>query len=244
MQNLSSKKLLVLEGNIGAGKSTMLELIKRNLPVSIIPEPTDKWQNVNNNDNLLDLFYKDTPRWAYTFQSYAFLTRVHSILEHLLANPGQDLFILERSVYCDRFCFAKTCYEAGFMSPLEWSIYKDWFAWLVEHNYAPRPAGFIYLRVDPATAYNRIKRRERSEESSISLDYLTTLHNKHDNWLVHRKEPFVTLKNVPILVLDCNPEFEGDLVRQRELLEQISSFAQSLENSTKIPATSLPSVQF
>ena len=130
------------------------------------------------------------------------------------------------------------------MSPLEWSIYKDWFAWLVEHNYAPRPAGFIYLRVNPETAYNRIKRRERSEESSISLDYLTTLHNKHDNWLVHRKEPFVTLKNVPILVLDCNPEFEGDLIRQRELLAQISSFAQSLETNTKIPTTPVPSVQF
>lgn len=222
------KKLLVLEGNIGAGKSTMLDLIKRHLDVSVIPEPTDKWQKVNNGENILHLFYKDTPRWAYTFQSYAFLTRVQSTIEHMAANSHKDMFILERSVYCDRFCFAKNCFEAGYMTPLEWEIYKDWFAWLVENNYAPRPSGFIYLQVEPTKAYERIQKRSRSEESAIPLTYLESLHNKHEDWLVHRTEASPSLREVPILTVDCNREFEQDLDHQAVLLETINGFIQNL----------------
>ena len=64
-----NKKVLILEGNIGAGKSTFLKILKNNLNVDIIFEPTDKWQDVENEGNILDLFYKDTKRWAYTFQT-------------------------------------------------------------------------------------------------------------------------------------------------------------------------------
>ena len=81
MEKISlDKQFVVLEGNIGAGKSTMLNIMQKQLGLSVINEPTNKWQHVGQTDNILDLFYKDTKRWAYTFQSYAFLTRVHAIL--------------------------------------------------------------------------------------------------------------------------------------------------------------------
>ena len=115
------------EGNIGAGKSTFLNILRQNLEVDIIFEPTDKWQNIGTGGNLLDLFYKDTKRWAYTFQSYAFITRVESVLEHQAKSANKNVQILERSVYCDRYCFAKNCFEHGNMSALEWQIYKEWF---------------------------------------------------------------------------------------------------------------------
>ena len=69
------KKLFILEGNIGAGKSTFLRLAGDTLPLQIVPEPHTKWQQVGGH-NLLEKFYTDTNRWAYTFQSYAFVTRV------------------------------------------------------------------------------------------------------------------------------------------------------------------------
>ena len=77
----NNNRLLILEGNIGAGKSTFLKILGEEFDLEIVPEPTDKWQKIGD-DNLLNLFYKDTSRWAYTFQSYAFISRIHAYLEH------------------------------------------------------------------------------------------------------------------------------------------------------------------
>jgi len=221
-------KLLIVEGNIGAGKSTILKILGGVLNVSIIPEPTEKWQNVKDGHNVLDLFYKDTKRWAYTFQSYAFLTRLNALFEEQKkASSPEQIFILERSVYCDRFCFAKNCFEAGLMTALEWHIYKEWFAWLVQ-NFAPRPHGFIYLRTDPTVAHARTSRRHRQEEDGIKLDYLQALHDKHEDWLVNKKE-VGTLQDIPVLVLDCNPDFEFDHARREILIGQITAFISSLD---------------
>src|SRR5271170_5009913 len=113
---LLSPKLLILEGNIGAGKSTLIKLLSPNPNLEVIPEPTDKWQHNAGGENLLELFYKDTPRWAYTFQSNAFLTRIQAIFEQQKKSPDKEIFLLERSIYCDRFCFAKNCFESGLMT--------------------------------------------------------------------------------------------------------------------------------
>jgi deoxyadenosine/deoxycytidine kinase len=223
METSAARKMFVLEGNIGAGKSTLLRILGENLPVDVVFEPTDKWQKVGAAGNLLDLFYKDTQRWAYTFQSYAFVSRVQTILEHQQSTQANVTQVLERSVYCDRFCFAKNCYEAGLMSGLEWQIYQEWFSWLVE-NYTQRPSGFIYLQTDPKVCFSRLTKRSRSEEAAIPLEYLESLHNKHEDWLVHGRDVTHYLKDVPVLVLDCNHDFENDEVRRREFVEKVAAF--------------------
>jgi deoxyadenosine/deoxycytidine kinase len=212
----------MIEGNIGAGKSTFLKILQGNLDAEIIFEPTNKWQSDDDDNNLLHLFYKDTPRWAYTFQSYAFISRVQTILQHQTQPKGAVQF-LERSIYCDRFCFAKTCYEAGLMSALEWHIYKEWFAWLSE-KHTPLPSGFIYLKTDPEVCFKRVLKRHRQEEGSISIDYLKSLHQRHEEWLVHQKGIMPHLKNIPILVLDCNQEFETDTNTQKQHINRIKEF--------------------
>jgi|SaaInlLV_10m_DNA_2_1039722.scaffolds.fasta_scaffold00054_37 deoxyadenosine/deoxycytidine kinase len=219
--NLSN--IFILEGNIGAGKSTFLRILKNHLDLDIIPEPTDRWQKINAEDNLLDLFYKDTPRWAYTFQSYAFISRVQTLVEHQKKHPNQLVQVLERSVYCDRYCFAKNCFESGLMSKLEWQIYKEWFAWLVE-NYTPKPSGFIYLKTTPQTCFERIAKRKRCEETGIPLSYLESLHKKHEDWLVNKKEISSHLKKTPILTLDCDKEFENDKEQQEKHIAKIRTF--------------------
>ena len=221
------KILLILEGNIGAGKSTFLRILENNLDVDIIFEPTDKWQNVGPSGNLLDLFYKDTKRWAYTFQSYAFITRVESVLEHQSKSIDKKVQILERSVYCDRYCFAKNCFEMGNMSAMEWQIYKEWFSWLVE-GYMQKPHGFIYLRTSPAVCEKRLRKRDRSEEAGVPLSYLQRLHEKHDDWLVHRKEIVDYLTNLPVLTLDCDPDFESDLNKKKEHVNKVREFINSV----------------
>ncbi len=219
--------LITLEGNIGAGKSTLLKLLKEGLKVEVIPEPTDKWQKIGSAGNLLDLFYKDTPRWAYTFQSFAFISRIQTYLEHQeKAVPGA-VQVLERSVHCDRYCFGKNCYEQGTMTELEWEIYTQWFSWLVDRH-SHRPDGFIYLRTTPEVCYQRLQKRNRSEESGVPLSYLKALHTKHEEWLIEKKNVEELVAKVPILQLDCDIEFEQDPLGKSTVIAQVAHFVDTL----------------
>ena len=182
----TNQKYFVLEGNIGAGKSTFLKVINTFLNAQVVYEPHEKWQNVAG-DNLLDRFYADTQRWAYTFQTYAFITRILE-REKAARRNAQPFQILERSVYSDRYCFAQNCYELGLMNALEWKLYQEWFSWLVD-TYTTRPSGFIYLQTDPKICYKRLLKRNRSEEAGVSLEYLELLHNKHEKWLIEKRCP-------------------------------------------------------
>jgi deoxyadenosine/deoxycytidine kinase len=215
----------IIEGNIGAGKSTLVSLIQKQLDVHVIFEPHDQWQAVGGTENLLDRFYKDTARWAYTFQSYAFITRVRAQEEHAKLYPHMPQ-VLERSVYSDRYCFAKNCYELGFMNTLEWKLYQEWFTWLVD-NYTAVPDGFIYLRVDPEVCYARLTKRDRHEESNVKLDYLISLHTKHENWLMQKTDIESQLQKVPVLTIDGNKEFEHDPIVQQEIVDAIRAFVTS-----------------
>jgi len=221
------KKTLILEGNIGAGKSTMLKILNNKLGIDVVYEPTDRWQEVGRDGNLLDLFYKDIKRWAYTFQSFAFITRVQIQIEELKKSKN-DVLVFERSVYCDRYCFAKNCYESKNMTALEWQIYKEWFSWLVE-GYTRKPDGFIYLKTDPQVCFQRLKKRSRSEESEVTLNYLQSLHKRHEDWLVEKIEIGSYLADVPVLVLDCDCDFEQNLNVQQNHVDKVADFVAKLE---------------
>ena len=218
----AQQKCFIVEGNIGAGKSTFLRVLQQYLNVQMVFEPLEKWQNVGGTENLLEKFYVDAPRWAYTFQTYAFVTRILAQEEHAVVNK-YPVQVLERSVYSDRYCFAKNCFELGTMSALEWKLYQEWFTWLVD-NYTTKPSGFIYLRTDPTVCHQRLLKRSRHEESVIPFEYLQKLHDKHEDWLIHKKDVAPYLKDTPVLVLDCNKEFEADPASMEEHVEKIAMF--------------------
>jgi deoxyadenosine/deoxycytidine kinase len=233
VENKTNKIILILEGNIAAGKSTFLNIIKDKLPeIETVLEPTDKWQKLEHGSNLLDLFYKDTPRWAYTFQSYAFISRIQTQRESILKHSDKKIQLLERSVYCDRYCFAKNCFESGLMSQLEWTIYKEWFSWLAE-NYTIQPNGFIYLQVQPQTCFERLHERCREEEAKIPLSYLESLHQKHENWLINKTNVKGIIKNIPVLVLDGNKNFRDNADVQQEFIDKIKNFTFELSSLNK-----------
>jgi len=217
-----SQHYFIVEGNIGAGKSTFLQIIQQYLHVQVVREPHTKWQTVGGEHNLLDAFYKDMPRWAYTFQTYAFVSRVIEQEQHAKRNP-YVIQVLERSVFSDRYCFAKTAYESGNMNALEWKLYQEWFAWLVD-GYIPKPAGFIYLQVDPAICYERLRKRNRSEEEMVPLDYIQKLHMHHEQWLLYKEGIAENMREVPVLTLPCNRDFEQDKREQERHMEAIVNF--------------------
>ncbi len=221
LRSPKNQPCLVIEGNIGAGKSTFLKLMGNYLQAQLVFEPHQQWQNIGGH-NLLDYFYKDTQRWAYTFQSYAFVTRVTTQEKQALTNP-YPLQILERSVYSDRYCFAKNCYELGLMTDLEWNLYTNWFSWLVE-QYTTPPAAFIYLRTDPEICYERLVKRNRTEEVGVTRDYLYLLHKRHEDWLLHKKDIANSLVTTPVLILECNEDFENNGAVQKEHARAIVAF--------------------
>lgn len=218
----SQVRWLIVEGNVGAGKSTFLKIMQRYLEVGMVFEPHEQWQRVADAGNLLDYFYQDPSRWAYTFQSYAFVTRMMA-QQRYAQRVNTGICILERSVFSDRYCFAKNAYEQGNMTGLEWHLYKEWFSWFV-HNFLSKPSGFIYLRVDPKVCFERMHERNRHEESTVPLDYLEKLHEKHESWLVQRQGVDALVADVPVLVLDCNEDFEHDESVQRAHIEKIGNF--------------------
>jgi deoxyadenosine/deoxycytidine kinase len=223
LPGISHIKNVMVEGNVGAGKSTFLRIIGQALHVPVVYEPHEKWQTINASENLLDAFYKDPHRWAYTFQSYAFVTRVMEQERAERLNHEKPIQLFERSVYSDRYCFAQNCFETGLMSSLEWSIYTEWFDWLVQ-TYVHKPAGFIYLRTDPQVCYARMVKRNRVEETAVSLDYIERLHQKHEDWLVHKKGVAPYLQKTPVLVLNGNADFEHNKEEQKKYSTAIKDF--------------------
>ena len=185
----SSIKLAV-EGNIGAGKSTFLDILQDSSLelqdlIEVVPEPVEEWQKVHNGSgepiNLLDRFYKEPERYAYTFQHYVLLTRMEK--DRKARSSLKPLRVLERSIFSDRLVFVRAMHEAGFMGDLELRLYDSWFSMEIAQDQELTPDGFIYLKARPETCIKRLRTRNRSEEAGVDRAYLENLHDKHESWL-------------------------------------------------------------
>lgn len=131
------------------------------------------------------------------------------VREHLSEQQNPNPFrVMERSIYSGHYVFATNSYRNGFLTDLEWRVYLEWFNFLVTGRCKP-PQGFIYLKVDPEIAFERIKKRDREAEKTISLAYIKQIHQCHEDFLVHKKDILTELTAVPVLVLECNEEFES-----------------------------------
>lgn len=215
--------MYILEGNIGAGKSTFLRLINERLPeVSIALEPMDNWQKQVYGQSLLTNFYQESKRWAFTFET---LTMKSRIKEHLAEQQRTDnIRIMERSIYSGYYCFAHNSNAQGFMSELEWHMYQEWFNVLIKQ--CKSPLGFIYLRVSPEIAYERIRKRNRHAEKTLSLAYLKQIHHQHELFLLKKQHTLTPLKDIPILVLDCDEEFETNMQKLHQHIHALQNFIQ------------------
>ena len=113
--------IISLDGNIGAGKSTLLEEIRKSCPdYECVVEPVGEWLTLKNGDgkSLLELFYEDKTRWAYSFQNCAILTRIKALRE-AIRDAKKRIIITERSVLTDRYVFAEMLRDSGDLNLLE-----------------------------------------------------------------------------------------------------------------------------
>ncbi|MBN1640701.1 MAG: deoxynucleoside kinase [Anaerolineae bacterium] len=178
---MEDRKMILLEGNIGAGKSTVGQALKASGLFDFIEEPVDRWQS-GFASNLLGLFYQDMERWSFTFQILAFITRAKTWQE-VLARTNHRRVVLERSIFTDRHVFATNMHHIGAMTETEWQVYCGLWDFL-SSNYCVEPDAIVYLRTPAEECLRRITERHRSEESGITLEYLAQLERLHDDWLL------------------------------------------------------------
>jgi deoxyadenosine/deoxycytidine kinase len=199
-----------VEGNIGTGKSTFLKMVETHHPeCQVIYEPVDTWTSFKDKEgvNILGHFYKDPKRYAYTFQNIAFISKIEKLSE---IDESKVVFV-ERSIWSDKNIFAKNCYMSGLMNDIEYQVYNRWFEWIESNAKKPNIINFVYLKCTPETSHKRVNIRSRSEESGISVDYLTQIHDRHEEW-------FQTESNVRVIDAELdytnNEEFEEMFKRE------------------------------
>lgn len=236
--------LIYIEGNIGTGKSTFLKLLNNRVKLfleqkrqaSVVYEPVEDWMNTKDSDgkNILTKFYEDQTRYSFTFQMNSFITRAQDIYKQF-ANftpevpEYKPLIFVERSIYTDRHCFAKNCYESGKMTKMEYDIYCRWNDWLSD-EFNLRPDAYIYLKCNPNISFERICKRSREGEDNIPIEYLQLLHDKHESWLTKEQSGIdgeYHFKPVPVLEIDVTEDFMNE-ERMDELSERIYDFVESL----------------
>lgn len=174
--------LISVEGNIGAGKSTLIESLKKSFPsVVFVDEPVEEWAEItdSNGVTILEKYYGDQKRYAFTFQMMAFITRVRRLRDAIKKNPGATI-ITERSVFTDREIFAKMLHDENKIEDIEYKIYLKWFDELVGDI---KVDGVIYVRASPEVCLEHVIQRGRQGES-IPLEYLKNCHEYHEDWLI------------------------------------------------------------
>lgn len=204
MSNMNDVPIVIsIDGNVGAGKSTLLEAMASALPdYEIVVEPVGEWMHLKNGEgkSLLELFYEDKRRWAYTFQNCAILTRLRAI-KAAIAGTKKRVIITERSVLTDRFVFAEMLRDSGDIDALEWQLYMNWYDTFA----AALPLrGIIYLTTGVGTSAGRIVKRGRHGEEHIPLDYLSALDAQHQKWLANTELPVLRLSTEEGVSLEEN----------------------------------------
>jgi deoxyadenosine/deoxycytidine kinase len=180
--------ILSLEGNIGAGKTTFLTGLAERFPdYQIVLEPIEEWTKKYGESSILELFYADKARWAFTFQVCAIQTLVAAVKK---VSAEKTIVITERSALTSRFVFAQMLKDGGFITELEWSLYLRIF-----DEYALPISGIIYMDTDPVTSAERILKRGRPGET-VSLEYLMDLDVRHRDWLNTTELPVLRISDL------------------------------------------------
>lgn len=176
-----SKKpiIIIIDGLIGAGKTTTIKLLETALNNSgikskAIYEPVDVWQNMG----ALAHFYKDISQNCYEFQTFTFVTRIMRVNEEIDLDMDIQVYLLERSIFSDRYIFVEMLKEQ--FGEVRMKMYKTWWdEWSKLMKVSPD--AFMLLDTDVNNSMERIVVRNREGETNggVSYEYQKALREKH-----------------------------------------------------------------
>lgn len=166
-----AKKLILVAGNIGSGKTSLTERIGQRLGWQTA------YESVSDNPYLPN-FYADMRIWSFHLQIY-FLG--HRAQQHLEMWNDPRSAIIDRSIYEDAFIFSRALHHLGNLSELDYESYRRVFNLIV--NTLPTPALLIYLKAPVEVLLGRIRSRARNMETGITPEYLALLDSYYEEWL-------------------------------------------------------------
>jgi len=168
-----AKHLILVAGNIGAGKTSLAERLAHRLGWHIA------YESVDDNPYLAD-FYADMRAWSFHLQIF-FLGHRAEQHRHMAALPVSA--IIDRSIYEDAHIFARALYEMRQMTERDYRSYRRLYDQIISG--LPRPDLLIYIQASVPTLLKHIIQRGREIERSISADYLTLLNRFYEEWIGH-----------------------------------------------------------
>ena len=166
-----TKRLVLVAGNIGAGKTSLAERLGARLGWCTA------FESVADNPYLPD-FYADMKTWSFHLQVFFLGHRAEQFLE--LAHDPQSA-ISDRSIYEDAYIFARALHHMGNLRERDYLAYRRLFDLVVGN--LPAPDLLIYLKCSVPTLMERIHQRGRAMESTIGAEYLTLLESFYEDWL-------------------------------------------------------------
>ncbi|XP_055222053.2 thymidine kinase 2, mitochondrial isoform X2 [Gorilla gorilla gorilla] len=203
-QEKEKKSVICVEGNIASGKTTCLEFF-------------------SNATDVEGLMYHDASRWGLTLQTYVQLT----MLDRHTRPQVSSVRLMERSIHSARYIFVENLYRSGKMPEVDYVVLSEWFDWILR-NMDVSVDLIVYLRTNPETCYQRLKKRCREEEKVIPLEYLEAIHHLHEEWLIKGSLFPVA---APVLVIEADHHME----RMLELFEQNRDRILTPENRKHCP---------
>jgi deoxyadenosine/deoxycytidine kinase len=154
---------IVLDGNIGCGKSSIIKKIIEfdSIKLPVYNEPLDNWEQ------WIELFYSDMQKYSFGFQM--------RVLKSHLDKKNISSGIFERSPLSCQRIFGELLFEDKLMTQLEWNLTEEFY-----NDYGWTPDIVFYLKCNPNTCYERIHQRNRNSEENISLEYIKRLDSKYE----------------------------------------------------------------
>jgi deoxyadenosine/deoxycytidine kinase len=200
MAKTKKPRHIAVAGNIGAGKTTLTELLSKHY--KWIPQ----FEDVDHNPYLND-FYDDMPRWSFNLQVFFLNGRLNQLLE---IYSGTETVIQDRTIYEDAHIFAPNLHDMGLMSKRDYNNYFQFFQTL--KRMVQPPDLLIYLQASVPTLVGQIQKRGREYEENIRLDYLKRLNDLYNKWIDGYKEGNLLVIDVDKNKFPENEEHLGEII--------------------------------
>ena len=196
-------KYVVVAGNIGVGKSTLVDFLCKTYGLKPFFEP-------NDTNPYLDDFYQDMKKWAFHSQIH-FLS--HKFRIHQELSRSSQAVVQDRSIYEDAEIFATNLYRQKILSEREYRTYYEFYQTILKSLNPPDL--MLYLKCPIRTMRKRIRERGRKSEQNMPPAYLGRLEMLYEEWIAsYKQSPVVTLSTE-------NMDYISDLVDRIDLLETI-----------------------
>ena len=197
-------ELIIVDGVVGSGKTTFMNLLKEELSLPGFEEPV-------TDNPLLEKFYHDRKRYSFPLQVF-FLNRRFRMLK----DAGENLTasVMDRSIYGD-VIFAKLLHEGGDMEKDEFDLYQELLVNMLDHIESPKL--MIYLKCDVDTAISRIEKRGRDYEQIVERDYWERLNREYEDYFKEynlSKLLVIDVKNYDLLENEKDRKEVMDLVKK------------------------------